>query len=1061
MLCPAPLCSALPSPALASDMHCLTLAFVRAFAENPRERGSVGLHVESDGDQSDGDRLSQMDSPDSQARLHDMITDAVRSVRDRVEALKQQRERSLANLPAVPAWASKDLRRHEAHWMRKELANVMQGVGLTAMPSGDYSLGRFTIVLRRPLERRRDGAPGAGLLEMPNLYDYLVDKRKLHIINFATYNATRLLQEAGMGTVPCDNPACNGLGNGAWDTVPLQWSCETSAPQITIDELGMPAPTICMRSRCRTCGLPFHHTGAVTLARMRDVPALRADLPYDPEWRFGDVALSRVFTSACETDVISRQGLTMILSKVDMLGTQTVHNICEVYLAAGQIAYNQLYQRVNEKMWAAYTLQQQLQLAPLRGEFVALEEMDDRITPLGKGGGRRDLARFGFLTLVSNSFAPAVLEVFERRHDLRMRQMCQVGCDYVCSLDFCAHSGKVLGGKWQLLVTNEENNLIGSLVSDNVKLGDSKPFLTTLAKRPNFKARVAIIDNVPPSLDPTALSTLEVMLMETLGVEWVGQDRFHVAHSFSPKFNNCHPGWWELIILGWRHATVERDVQCERLVIERLRTGTIKKQCTFRDVKYEICGNQWRRGVNAVWLSLTDNFDAWLSDAQSSGLFHELFSTSPNVIVPENVLKKDALSLSIDRYIEGAIEQIFLPQSEGGVRQLRRTHGKALAQCDEAAVRQIFTNAKKRMMKCVPPDHLDAWRRTDKTDQNDIAIWKPYFHSCGTENWNSQQMSFVVGANTKKENATALFYEGNARLITNKEVEAGRQEDIDHSNPTVPLRCNAWAGHGGGVGGADGQQPHRLLQSAPFFVSLPPPAAEDEVCVQPIGRFDEGSRRKTPPALRLQFAPTTVPRAPQSAALQLSTSLSSIPHLSSIGEAPASAPAPAPAPRLVAASPAASIAASPAASVAASIAASPAASIAASPAASPAAPPRAAALSANAAAASLATDDENDEAFEQAPKKRRYSKARERVAGRSSKKNPWRGACMCMPQAVLNAPGGRTHHKSYCPVEQWLVDASVGEPADKEECVATADAIGRIGERRVYCAVRKKWEIVA
>ena len=41
--------------------------------------------------------------------------------------------------------------------------------------------------------------------------------------------------------------------------------------------------------------------------------------------------------------------------------------------------------------------------------------------------------------------------------------MCSVGCDYVVSLDFCAHSGKVLEGKWELLLTNEENNLISSL----------------------------------------------------------------------------------------------------------------------------------------------------------------------------------------------------------------------------------------------------------------------------------------------------------------------------------------------------------------------------------------------------------------------------------------------------------------------------------------------------------------------------------------------------------------------------------------------------------------------
>ena len=57
--------------------------------------------------------------------------------------------------------------------------------------------------------------------------------------------------------------------------------------------------------------------------------------------------------------------------------------------------------------------------------------------------------------------------------------MCAVGCEYVASLDFCAHSGKVLGGKWELLVCNEENNLIGSLLSTSTKLEAVSDWLVT------------------------------------------------------------------------------------------------------------------------------------------------------------------------------------------------------------------------------------------------------------------------------------------------------------------------------------------------------------------------------------------------------------------------------------------------------------------------------------------------------------------------------------------------------------------------------------------------------
>ena len=44
---------------------------------------------------------------------------------------------------------------------------------------------------------------------------------------------------------------------------------------------------------------------------------------------------------------------------------------------------------------------------------------------------------------------------------------------------------EVLGGKWQLLVTdNTENNLIGSCVTNTVKLTDVKEYLMTLRRRP-------------------------------------------------------------------------------------------------------------------------------------------------------------------------------------------------------------------------------------------------------------------------------------------------------------------------------------------------------------------------------------------------------------------------------------------------------------------------------------------------------------------------------------------------------------------------------------------------
>ena len=100
--------------------------------------------------------------------------------------------------------------------------------------------------------------------------------------------------------------------------------------------------------------------------------------------------------------------------------------------------------------------------------------------------------------------------------------------------------------------------------------------------------------------------------------------------------------------------------------------------------------------------------------------------------------------------------------------------------------------------------------------------------------------------------------------------------------------------------------------------------------------------------------------------------------------------------------------------------------------------------------------EEPHSATENVLKKRKYNKKREKVPGRESKKNPWK-FCTCLPQAILDARGGRTYHKSFCPIERWLVDASFGEPADGEVCVVTASAGARAGEKAVYKAATKKW----
>ena len=82
---------------------------------------------------------------------------------------------------------------------------------------------------------------GGGTRERPKIYDYVVDGSRAHVINFATAEASLLLQEAGLGSCPCGNPECAGEG-GMWKTTPTRWSFKTSAPSIVLGADGLPAP---------------------------------------------------------------------------------------------------------------------------------------------------------------------------------------------------------------------------------------------------------------------------------------------------------------------------------------------------------------------------------------------------------------------------------------------------------------------------------------------------------------------------------------------------------------------------------------------------------------------------------------------------------------------------------------------------------------------------------------------------------------------------------------------------------------------------------------------------
>jgi len=116
----------------------------------------------------------------------------------------------------------------------------------------------------------------------------------------------------------------------------------------------------------------------------------------------------------------------------------------------------------------------------------------------------------------------------------------------------------------QALVTNEENNLMGSYVTGSTSLDGLLAWLAVIAARHNVNPLAVMVDNVPPSWDTANLSKFEKKLMAVFGVIWVGQDRFHVCHSFSVHFNNMHSLFRTLIIVQWRNATTFLDGRLEQ-----------------------------------------------------------------------------------------------------------------------------------------------------------------------------------------------------------------------------------------------------------------------------------------------------------------------------------------------------------------------------------------------------------------------------------------------------------------------------------------------------------------
>jgi hypothetical protein len=188
----------------------------------------------------------------------------------------------------------------EAAWHRREMSKVMRGVGLDSSPFPDGQISQK--LLKPTVVRGRSGFPAcARLRQRPDAYNFVTNGCYVHAVNWGSEYNLAILEENGLGGVPCSHPECIGKG-GQWRTKVVKWGHKSRAPMIVIDENGRPGPMDVAFSVCEDCieqsrtATAFPHVHPVVLNRLRDVPELLLQLPFDPVYQFTDIFLHRQHT---------------------------------------------------------------------------------------------------------------------------------------------------------------------------------------------------------------------------------------------------------------------------------------------------------------------------------------------------------------------------------------------------------------------------------------------------------------------------------------------------------------------------------------------------------------------------------------------------------------------------------------------------------------------------------------------------------------------------------------------------------------------------------------------
>ena len=143
-------------------------------------------------------------------------------------------------------------------------------------------------------------------------------------------------------------------------------------------------------------------------------------LPFDPDWGFTDVFLSRAVTTPFKYDFVTRQGASNVIDKIRIISSEYAARIEVEYLRHGRVWWEQLLSMVGDHVWNALDQDAKERRGTLRGEFEYFRHLPNKlaefkVVPKPRGGHPLQcMARFSSPMMSDKSLTKRIIEVCEQ-----------------------------------------------------------------------------------------------------------------------------------------------------------------------------------------------------------------------------------------------------------------------------------------------------------------------------------------------------------------------------------------------------------------------------------------------------------------------------------------------------------------------------------------------------------------------------------------------------------------------------------------------------------------------